>query len=253
MARIIEKELNNWDEITNLFHYTFTYFNGFIFRGHANAEWKLESTFTRATKNLSRKQSIEDIYETHLDNFKYNIRGRVKANLNMISEDEILALGQHFGLHTPLLDWTESPYVGLFFACQGVSDKGKRCIWAISNSLISDMEGIDSPKKIKKIRSLTNENPRLVSQQGLFLKLPIDNSLEEVIKKTSSSSDGITAFKIIFDDSLTKDALASLNNMNINNLTLFPDLTGSSLFTNYQLEIEDHLVNKRNEIWESQK
>jgi len=37
--------------------------------------------------------------------------------------------------------------------------------------------------------------------------------------------------------------------MNINHLTLFPDITGSSLHTNYQLEIEPFLEEERMNYW----
>lgn len=37
--------------------------------------------------------------------------------------------------------------------------------------------------------------------------------------------------------------------MNINNLTLFPDLIGSSHQTNYILELYPYLINKQIEVW----
>ena len=41
-----------------------------------------------------------------------------------------LALMQHYGAPTRLLDWTRSPYVALYFAMQGESD-GDAAIWTI--------------------------------------------------------------------------------------------------------------------------
>jgi hypothetical protein len=59
----------------------------------------------------------------------------------------------------------------------------------------------------------------------------------------------ITMYKIVFPDSIRNQALSALNNMNINHLSLFPDLHGSSQYSNYQLEIEPYLEQERDKSW----
>ena len=251
MIKIETNKFDSWNSISNFIDDNFAYFNNFRFRGHSDANWKLESTLTRAINRIKSGEEKEKILERHLSEFKKNLRGRCNLNLNEISENELYAIGQHFGLYTPFLDWTFSPYVGLFFALQGESKSGKRCLWAIAEALEYEVNNTtkERNKIISFISPLSNENPRLVSQQGLFLKLPINESLEEIVRTAETSKEGIQIYKLIFTDSLKNDFLARLNNMNINNLTLFPDLTGSSLHTNYLLEIEPHLKKKRDERW----
>lgn len=255
MINIHTQSFDSWDKLTKFIDDNFTYFNHFSYRGHSESNWKLESTLTRIIKNLDINENKVEIAKQHLKNFKINLRGRCNLNLNDISENELFAIGQHFGLYTPLLDWTSSPYVGLYFALNSISETGERCLWAISDNLITEInKSIRSTKnKMEFVKPLTNDNPRLVSQQGLFLKLPIEKSLEELVEKTESKSEGVKIYKLIFHDNIREDSLASLNNMNINSLTLFPDLIGSSLHTNYLLEIKPHLKKRRDEIWDTYK
>lgn len=192
MVKIHEFNFRSWSELRNCIDKHFTFFNGFIFRGHADIKWKLESTLTRALNKIDAGIYKDSLIAMHLDNFKQNLRGRSQQDLNNISENELYAIGQHFGLYTPLLDWTNSPYVALFFALQGNSTSGKRCLWGIHNYLVNEINS--SRKKPKEtveiIKPLSNDNPRIVSQQGLFLKLPINSALEDLFQETETTLKG---------------------------------------------------------------
>jgi hypothetical protein len=251
MKKIEIKEFSSWSQLKSFIDGTFAFYSNYVFRGHAEYNWKLESTLTRAIKNLENKADIMQLVQYHLSAFKCNLRGRCNFNLNEISENELYALGQHYGLLTPLLDLTFSPYVALFFALQQNSKAKKRCLWALEVSLVDEINSLDpdpiSPI-VELINPLTNDNQRLINQQGLFLKLPILKSFEDLVEKTNYIDDGTQIYQIIFPDKLTEDFLSRLNIMNINNLTLFPDLTGSSLHSNYLLEIQPFLEKKRLEI-----
>jgi len=251
MATIEYEEVDSWFDLSLRIDDYFTHYNNYIFRGQADADWKLESTLTR-TLNKTYKKTSESLEATvaHIKQFKENIRGRTYLDLKAATDDEIWALGQHFGLNTPLLDWTRSPYVALFFSLFGPSTSGKRALWAV---LEKDIETISNRKKNQKskvhvVNPLTHYNERLVNQRGLFLNIPINVGLEAWIKRAKDTG-WVTMYKITFPDRIRNDTLAALNNMNINYLSLFPDLTGSSLYTNYQLEIEPYLETKRNELW----
>lgn len=245
MADIETESRENWHDLRLLLDDYFTHYNGYIFRGQADAMWPLESTLTRALRrrypHLADPQSL---VQEHLSNFIENIRGRCALDLSNPSIDALWSLGQHFGLHTPFLDWSRSPYVALFFALFGECKSGRRSLWAL---LESDIEGL-SPQTAKPlvrvVKPRTHENMRLVNQNGLFLDVAVGRRLEEIVREGPDAG-WVTMYKIDYPDLIRDDIFAALNNMNINHASLFPDLMGSSQQTNFQLEIESYLEQGR--------
>jgi hypothetical protein len=101
-----------------------------LFRGHTDSSWKLESTLDRFTK---REISVENYYKT--------IRAVRPAVVSITQkvwplpdfEDtrrpprppigyEFMIYLRHHGFPSPLLDWTQSPYVAAFFAFRSNKD-----------------------------------------------------------------------------------------------------------------------------------
>ena len=174
-----------FDDVGELFEYingTFTVFKNHIFRGHSNDKWKLESTLTRALQRVYPDiVDYSEIVTSHYGNFLANVRGRTSLDLKNVDEDELWALGQHNGMYTPLLDWTESPYVGLFFTMQQETSSAYRALWAISRILISYINKKSlCEEDLKIIKPLTHDKPRLVNQTGLFIKIPPHKNIQKL-------------------------------------------------------------------------
>ncbi|WP_315531374.1 FRG domain-containing protein [Delftia acidovorans] len=244
---IIEQEIReNWHDLHLLIDNYFTHYNGYVFRGQADAKWALESSLTRAIRRSYPPESkIDEIVDWHLAAFKENIRGRCSIDLHSASDEALWALGQHFGLYTPLLDWSSSPYVALFFSLFGECNSGRRVLWALLESDIFNLQTLpDDAGRLSIVHPMSHENPRLVSQRGLFLDVPVGRSLDSIIKD-APESEYVTMYKIEYPDEIRNDILAALNNMNINYASLFPDLVGSSLHANFRLDIENHLEQGR--------
>ena len=253
MANVEYESRENWHDLHLLIDDYFTHYNDYIFRGQADREWKLESSLTRAIRNTHASASDKDVrfaVDKHFDLFKRSIRGRSNFDLIAASDDIVWSLGQHFGLYTPLLDWSRSPYVALFFSFFGPCNSGRRTLWAICEEHIP----VFWPKRcaeerLRIVEPLSHDNPRLVSQNGLFLDIPVGKSADEMIfsKKEINNNiiDEVSMYRIDFPDSIRWDALAASSNMNISHASLFPDVYGASLFANASLEIQPYLINGR--------
>jgi hypothetical protein len=95
-----------------------------LYRGHADASWGLKPSVFRA--------GVVGI----TDRPKLHRWARVAARFaSPVPRNDIewLVLAQHYGIPTMLLDWTESPLVGLFFACYGEEAKDG-CVWQVRTS-----------------------------------------------------------------------------------------------------------------------
>lgn len=221
-----------------------------IFRGQRDAEWKLESSWNR----LMNETGLDDTASArfrHLKQFRMAARGirQPPAPHEKKNEDEPdlydWALGQHYGLATPLLDWSLYPYVAAFFAFEEAPppSKGQRAIWALHALSIQDLtkpklEGnvhwdtVRSLKLIRFFRPWTGENERLLRQNGLFSITPPDLTITDYVANEFRLQVQPVLIKIEMPDSERTAALCELNRMGVNHIALFPDLLGPGRYSN---------------------
>lgn len=247
--------IEDFDSLLSTINENYAYWPNYIFRGQGQSDWLLESTLSRILKKIKYKNKISLINE-HLGKFSLDIRGRRGLNPKQLNEDELWALGQHYGLHTPLLDWTQSPYVALFFALTGVekSPTGYSTLWALHCPDIKIINEFYEKKYkdnekwiIKLINPLLDENGRLVNQNGLFTKINYQNHIESWVEK-GPDLDWVTLSRMNISDKVKEEGLFFLNLMNINYSTLFPDLFGSSMNSNKILEQTDYIIKMQSKL-----
>ncbi len=91
----------------------------------------------------------------------------------------IVAIAQHYGIPTRLLDWTWNPLVALFFAIHShkqIAPVGKPksplnlCVWALN---IKQLEKSSLGTQIRIYRSVRHRNPYLHAQEGVFTTMPV--------------------------------------------------------------------------------
>jgi len=246
-------ECDSWQGYINLLNGAMLDFRNYVFRGHAVNKWTLKSTLDRTLPDAATAKQVAKARAAHLQSFKYAARGRRgPAPTALQHENDWWALGQHHGLATPLLDWSESPYVAAYFAFCDADEEHEasdtRVVFALQRGTIerkcremarSAEAGGKREAPLTFIRPMSDDNQRLITQRGLFTRAPDNFTVEEWVTKVfKGSSDGAKLLRIDIPSAQRPTAMKSLNRMNINHLSLFPDLYGAAKYCNFELAIE---------------
>lgn len=250
--KLMQVDLSSWAYFDDFIRQLMLKYRDYVWRGHASATWQLEPTLDRILKKR-HKLADRSIRSEHLQRFQLATRGRRGSHpVPINSENEWWALGQHYGLATPLLDWTRSPYVAAYFAF--ASDEcgpdARRAVFGLPRGAVEllcenlctrwkDEKHSGSPPLIEFIEPRLDENARLVNQGGVLTRAPDGVTIEDWIAEHRDGVLGIL-MKITIPDTDRAVALRTLNRMNINHLSLFPDVEGAAKFANLDLLIEDY-------------
>lgn len=260
-------ELKSWNAFFDFIRDEHSNSPALIYRGQTSSEWKVESTLDRLEQRFPTKTNyaggVPESFgcppasrRTHLRAFREAVRGKRGSEPPELTNDEWWALAQHHRLATPMLDWTYSPFVALFFAFEEekyINSSGqwtepeKRVVYALSSSCISEKNSSDSPAPL--VFSPKGETSyRLINQAGLFVKMPEKTDLESYVCENFDTETTETAIpprsarailqKILIPNNDRIDCLKFLNKMNINRMSLFPDIDGAACYINTLWELD---------------
>jgi hypothetical protein len=159
--------------------------------------------------------------------------------------DQWWALGRHYGLVTPLLDWTEKPFVAVFFALSELyremteaggsitfSDQEVAIFRLFHNEELTSLED----HGLRVIRPLVDELGRLQSQRGVFTWLDSEEFFE-LQGFLDAKRMGKLLTKIRLSDQALMDGLRDLRNHGVDHRLLFPDLVGAAQHANSMWDI----------------
>jgi len=135
------------------------------FRGQALASWQLVPSLFRL--NLPHEQQFE---QRLIQSLRRNLQHRSTIPERLVlNDDYILALAQHYGCATRMLDWTLSPIAAAYFAASGSlrarSDQ-PFAVFAIAEITCE----ADHAKGSEIVYPPTGANTNLAAQSGLLLR-----------------------------------------------------------------------------------
>jgi len=256
-----EFRLKSWDEF--LKSITDTQYSNWAFRGHRKEQWPLNSALSRYFRSFRIDRRAWAQQERRIVRIFKRKAHQFLAQPPAPNDDfQWLALMQHHGAPTRLLDFTWSPYVAAFFALERAT--GDAAVWALNPADISAggirrgantnrpaitrrtmdprLEGNFARYFLKGDREFLwlgepdTMNRRLIAQSGTFV-LPgvLDKPMEEIARCYRNPADMMAKF-ILPAGRLRETGLRELYRMNITHATLFPDLDGLARSLGYELE-----------------
>jgi hypothetical protein len=231
-----------------------------IFKGHKCSSWHLSTTLERTLRDrfdidLSEAWKWERLLSRE---FMRKAPGLIANPPRATDYMEWLALMQHYGAPTRLLDWTYSFWAAVFFALEDakISDEKSCAVWALQIDWWRDecvakqvpelkemlKEGSNLKREINFI--LKNQvkpgiwplnayrlNERVIAQQALFV-VPLDvtktfmENLGDCSKGQQKPSQHIIKLVIPCKKEIVSEAINYLYGHNMTSATFFPGVEG---------------------------
>ncbi len=228
-----------------------------LFRGHADFKWHPESTLTRALIKVSSNDTWMPVRSY------YNILWRAKPllenhlgykiemkNADLLGDDkeaffasyEIMVLTRHHGFPSPLLDWTRSPYIALFFALYEENDAPDCSIfeWRRPQNNF-DLDTLCDPKIIGFNENVFSHDRH--HRQQCEYTICLSNNGKLIYPEYSNCLSEYPIKKYKISRKLRNKFLERLDFMNINSYTLYNNLESlmqKFYFKNVELPLNKH-------------
>lgn len=205
-------------KVEDIFHFFNNYRKStrYQFRGQSNSQWLL---IPKAGRTPFAKRDDKELFR------QWKRRAHAYIDNKTLNDIELLTIAQHTGLPTRLLDWTYNPLVAAFFACHE-NQEVDGAIFAYRPNKLLSISDLSNPFSLRmgSVDMLQPNSPhsRLINQFGYFTihSGPTTELKQDITVKNFD--------KIIIPRILKKELMFVINQLGVNNMTIFPDLDGLS-------------------------
>lgn len=241
----------------------------FIFRGQRHSSWELQSPWDREiwwmvptpVHGPIQNYFVAGAYEANRDQYLRHFKNSAvpilgSAGAKMKTDDEWWALGRHYGLISPLLDWTRLPLVAAFFAfidltwyllSDGASadrpeERVRRtpyvAVWRLHCA-----SRVFVPGEFEMVQAEVGFEQRQQAQAGVFSRLS-DGKYFDVATflRDRQRLDALVRFDI--PSKSVGQALKQLHDEDIHYASLFPDFWGAAMYANSRRFVKPEALNE---------
>ncbi len=203
-----------------------------IFRGQTKASWPLLPKIARIRGGKCSLKEEEEILKTFIKN------SHPLMNIKPLTRLGWLAVAQHHGLPTRLLDWSLNPLAALWFAVAGTSpDKDDGVLWVYkppSDTLINLLDPSEEPDPFDIDRVYAyypqHEDLRIRAQSGVFTIHCRKKKNEQFVPFEEANIYKDTLIKILIPSESFEEIKKSLRQCGVHAASLMPNLDGLAAY-----------------------
>ena len=207
-----------------------------LFRGQASADWELETTAERFFPGRELKLSEYNDYLARIHPAACSHTGKSwpferfpkinETSISSLPNYELMVYSRHHGLPSPLLDWTSSLYVASYFAFRDARTDDDVAIYAYVSAPDGAKSGWVEGPTIVQLGPYALTHPRHFNQQAQYTACVMSEHdrwiyCSHELAFTGGDDTQDLLRKYVLSGFLRREVLAHLDEMNINEFTLF--------------------------------
>lgn len=211
--------IRSWKDLSVLIEKLAHQRTTWIFRGEPSTTYELRPSSGRQGDTSGRPRILEyDVKREREALRRFVFDAQPYVGFAPRSDLEWLAIAQHHGMATRLLDWTESLLVAAFFAVEQAGSKGHALIYGVSGLPVLDADESPDPFAIEQVSIYRPRHldMRIAAQRSVFTVHPDPTA--------PFSNRSLRAWKISQD--ACRDLKVVLDACAVNYASIFPDLEG---------------------------